>query len=71
LRYSWHLFFDPDEATQIEITFTPHGEGTLVRLEQSGWERLGAAGPARRGRTRDVWTGLTARFASACGAREA
>lgn len=66
LRYRWHLFFDPDEATEIAVSFAPARDGTAVRLEQTGWERLGPSGPPRRTNTGAVWATLTARFAAAC-----
>jgi uncharacterized protein YndB with AHSA1/START domain len=66
LRYLWHLFFDRSEATEVEVTFSPAGEGTAVRLEQRGWERLGDAAADRRTRTRDAWGELGARFVEAC-----
>ena len=31
----------PDVATDIEVTFEPVGDQTLVRLEQTGFERVG------------------------------
>jgi uncharacterized protein YndB with AHSA1/START domain len=65
VRYLWHLFFDPSEATEVELTFTPAGEGTRVRLEQRGWDRLGHAGPLRRTRTGQVWSQLTATYREA------
>jgi uncharacterized protein YndB with AHSA1/START domain len=68
LRYLWHLFFDPSEATEIEVTFTPVDGRTTVRLEQRGWERLGEAGPRRRTRTQQVWRTITADFVGVCGA---
>jgi uncharacterized protein YndB with AHSA1/START domain len=68
LRYRWHLFFEPSEATEVEITFLPVADRTAVRLEQRGWERLGEAGPGRRTRTQGVWSILAAGFISACGA---
>jgi uncharacterized protein YndB with AHSA1/START domain len=68
LRYLWHLFFDPSEATEVEITFAARDDGTAVRLEQRGWERLGDAGPARRERTSQAWGAITARFQTACSA---
>jgi uncharacterized protein YndB with AHSA1/START domain len=67
LRYSWHLFFDPSEATEIELTFTSLGARTAVRLEQRGWERLGEAGAARRERTQHVWAAIVASFEAALG----
>jgi uncharacterized protein YndB with AHSA1/START domain len=66
LRYLWHLFFDPAEATEIEITFTAVDSSTTVRLEQRGWERLGEAGPPRRDRTCQAWSTITAAFIRAC-----
>jgi DNA-binding transcriptional ArsR family regulator/uncharacterized protein YndB with AHSA1/START domain len=66
LRYLWHLFFDRSEATEVEITFTPAGAATAVRLEQRGWERLGAAGQVRKERTRGAWAAITAEYARAC-----
>lgn len=56
LRCWWHLFFTRDEATELEISFAPILGGTRVTIRQSGWKRLGDAGPPRRERTRSVWT---------------
>jgi uncharacterized protein YndB with AHSA1/START domain len=65
LRYRWHLFFDPSEATEVEVTFIASDAGTAVRLEQRGWERLGDAGPTRRDRTGQSWAAITARYVAA------
>ena len=65
LRYLWHLFFDPGEATEVELTFTAVPAGTAVRLEQRGWEKLGEAAPPRRERTGQAWGRLTADYARA------
>ena len=62
LRYRWHLFFDPGEATEVEVTFTVRDGHTAVRLEQRGWDRLGEAGTVRRDRTRRAWATIAARF---------
>ncbi len=69
LAFTWHLFFDPSEATEVEVTFTPVGEETLVRLQQSGFDRLGAAGESRRENTAVAWRMLVDRFAAAAGRR--
>ena len=55
VAYTWHLFFDPSEATDVSVTFESLGSSTTVRLEQRGWERLGEAGPARRHNTIAAW----------------
>jgi Activator of Hsp90 ATPase homolog 1-like protein len=65
LRYRWHPFFDPSEATEVEVTFTPRDRGTAVRLEQRGWEQLGDAGAPRRERTGQAWAAITRRFVAA------
>jgi hypothetical protein len=58
--YLWHLFFDRSEATEITVTFTPLGEGSRVRLEQTGFEKLGeTVGPERRSRTNHAWLEVT------------
>ena len=64
LRYLWHLFFAPEEATEVEVTVRTGGAGTVVRLEQRGFERLGAAGPPRRARTETVWALIGCAFAA-------
>jgi hypothetical protein len=66
LRCLWHPFFDRSEATEVDITFRAVAAGTAVRLEQSGWERLGPAGPPRRTRTEDAWSIVAAAFHGAC-----
>jgi uncharacterized protein YndB with AHSA1/START domain len=62
LRYLWHLFFDPSEATEIEITFIARDRHTAVHIEQRGWEAVGEAGPGRRERTSEAWRAITVRF---------
>jgi uncharacterized protein YndB with AHSA1/START domain len=59
LRYLWHLFFDPSEATEVEVTFRPTDHGTAVRLEQRGWDQLGEPGRRRRDRTEQAWHVIT------------
>ena len=69
LRYLWHLFFDPSEATEVELTFTAAPAGTTVRLEQRGWDKLGngRTRPAPARAHREVWGRLTAAYVRACG----
>ena len=65
LGFSWHLFFTPEEATDVAITFSAIEAGTRIRITQTGWDRLGQAGPPRRERTGSVWTGLLSRLGAA------
>ena len=48
LAFTWQVNIAPEQAQRIEVTFTPVAEGTRVTLTHSGWEKLGAAGAARR-----------------------
>jgi len=66
LKYRWHLFFDAAQATDVEVTFTESGGMTAVRLNQSGWDRLGAAGPPRRTRTGQAWASISGLYTQAC-----
>ena len=63
--YIWHVFFDRSEATQVDVTFVTNNGGTRVRIEQTGFERLGAAGAARRERTYASWGVVAEAFAGA------
>jgi uncharacterized protein YndB with AHSA1/START domain len=51
---AWHLTpdfqYDPDpaKATEVEVTFTPTEDGTLVELEHRGFEKHGEAGMKMR-----------------------
>ena len=57
---------DPDEskASQVEVTFTPEGDGTRVELVHSGFERRGEGGEAvAQGVAGEGgWSGLLARY---------
>jgi uncharacterized protein YndB with AHSA1/START domain len=66
LRYTWHLRADRADATEVQISFEPAEEGTLVRIEHSGWERLGARAAERRERNERGWAGLLPHYVAAC-----
>jgi uncharacterized protein YndB with AHSA1/START domain len=66
LRYTWHLRADRADATEVEIRFEPADEGTRVRIEHSGWERLGARAAERRERNERGWAGLLPHYVAAC-----
>jgi uncharacterized protein YndB with AHSA1/START domain len=48
LAFSWHVGRSPDKAQHVELTFTPVGDGTEVRLVHSGWEALAERAAATR-----------------------
>lgn len=65
LSYLWFLFFDKAGATDVTVSFTATEGGTLVRITQSGFDRLGAAGAERRQRTALAWETITSIYAEA------
>jgi uncharacterized protein YndB with AHSA1/START domain len=68
LRYLWHIFFDRSEATTVEVRFDAIGtDATTVTITQTGFERLGDAGPARREKTGSAWVAIAAPFVAICG----
>ena len=71
VAYRWHLFFDPAEATDVEVTFTPSDDGTNVRIEQRGWERIGAAARERRTNTDRAWAAIVPLYVDAAGSAPA
>ncbi|MEA3059437.1 MAG: hypothetical protein QOE50_849 [Sphingomonadales bacterium] len=52
LLLAWQLrhdfTYDPDLVTEVEVTFTPEGEGTRVNLEHRNLERLGDSAESLR-----------------------
>jgi hypothetical protein len=69
LSYLWHIGASRSDATEVEITFADRGDGTSdIRIEQRGWERLGAAGAARREKNKDGLEAVVPMFVAACAA---
>jgi uncharacterized protein YndB with AHSA1/START domain len=58
LAYQWHIFLERDRATEVSVTFTPLETGTLVRLENGGFEVFGDTGQERQDRVGAAWTGI-------------
>ena len=66
LGYVWHIARDRRDATIVELTFVDLGDGTTrLDIVHSGWERLGAEGPAWREANTDGWSALIPRFVAA------
>ena len=41
LAFSWRqMSFDPDQSTQVEVTFEPVGEETRVSVEHRAWDSI-------------------------------
>ena len=41
LGYTWHPGRGEETAQEVELTFTPEGDGTRVDLRHWGWEKFG------------------------------
>jgi uncharacterized protein YndB with AHSA1/START domain len=67
LILAWKPNLSDNPPTEIEVTFTPQGDGTRVDLEHRGWERLGAIAEEARSGYGENWTGVLALFAAAAG----
>ncbi|MEZ5092602.1 SRPBCC domain-containing protein [Nocardioides sp.] len=50
LVVSWHPGGEPDQASEVEVTFAAEGDGTRVVLEHRGWERFGDSAMLKRRR---------------------
>lgn len=52
LTLEWRAVnFAEHEMTLVEVTFTPRGEGTMVRVEHRGWSAIRDDHPVRHGLT--------------------
>jgi uncharacterized protein YndB with AHSA1/START domain len=51
--------------TELEVRFTPQGDGTLVELEHRGWERLGEIAETARASYGENWQRVLVRFGEA------
>jgi uncharacterized protein YndB with AHSA1/START domain len=67
LVYEWHLRVDRVDATEVEITFDAVPQGTRVRVEHRGWERLGAPGLERRRGNLAGWGSLLPHYRTFAG----
>lgn len=67
LAYLWHIMTDRASATDVEVTFTALPDGTTrVEITQTGWERLGEAGPGWRDANRGGWSVAIPLYTAAC-----
>ena len=61
LAFSWLIGLSAEQAQLIDLRFTPQGEGTLVALTHTGWEKLGEAGVVLRERYGQGWATIIER----------
>lgn len=48
LSFTWHPGRTADDASEVDVEFTPDGTGTRVVLTHSGWEAFGPDAASRR-----------------------
>lgn len=65
LAYLWHIRRDRRDATDVAIAFVAAAGGTRIEITHTGWERLGAEGPAWRDANAGGWNGLLPHFVEA------
>jgi uncharacterized protein YndB with AHSA1/START domain len=61
----WKPTLAAGPSTEIDVTFTPEGEGTRVDLEHRGWERLGDRAEQARSEYGQGWTGVLGLYVDA------
>lgn len=65
LRFTWHPGRpDDEEPTEVEVTFTADGAGTLVTLVHGGWDRLSEERRAGRVDYDNGWPHVLERYAA-------
>lgn len=59
VRFTWHPGrAEDDDPTEVEVTFASDGDGTLVTLVHSGWERVSEERRAGRVDYDNGWPGV-------------
>jgi uncharacterized protein YndB with AHSA1/START domain len=66
---SWYPGRDSDTGQELEVAFQAEADGTHVTLVHTGWERLGAMGPAARTRYEQGWNSVLQRYIELTAAR--
>ena len=64
---AWKVDPDAVAETEVEVRFTPDGDGTHVVLEHRNWERLGADAAEARGSYDNGWVMVLGRYAEGIG----
>jgi hypothetical protein len=67
----WQIGWPKGISTELEVSFEPWGDQTIVTLEHSGFERLGADGPGYRAGYSGGWREVLRWFSERANARPA
>jgi DNA-binding transcriptional ArsR family regulator/uncharacterized protein YndB with AHSA1/START domain len=70
LALSWKVNPESAAPTEIEVRFTPDGEGTRVDLEHRGFERLGEDAPKASAGYTEGWGKVLGHYVGAAGAAD-
>jgi len=62
LVLAWNILERPGEETEVEVRFTPEGDGTRVELEHRGWETLAEAAAEKRADYDTGWGHVLGRY---------
>jgi uncharacterized protein YndB with AHSA1/START domain len=62
LVLAWQVNPETAAPTEIEVTFTPEGDGTRVELEHRNWEQAGESAPGMRDNYETGWDLVLAPF---------
>jgi uncharacterized protein YndB with AHSA1/START domain len=65
LVIAWHVSPDTDAPTEVEVRFSPEGDGTRVDLEHRRWEQSGAGAAEQRAGYDRGWETVLGRFVAA------
>lgn len=65
LGYLWHIRRTREAATDVLVHFEDVDGGSVVRIEHTGWERLGDEAASWRDANRGGWSGLLPHFRTA------
>lgn len=63
LVLAWHVNPDAPAPTEVDVRFSPDGDGTRVDLEHRYWERLGEGAADTRERYETGWDIVLGRYA--------
>jgi len=62
LVLAWNILERPGEQTEVEVRFTPEGDGTRIELEHRGWEALAEAAAEKRADYDTGWGHVLGRY---------
>jgi uncharacterized protein YndB with AHSA1/START domain len=62
LVLAWNVLEREGNLTEVEVRFTPKGDGTRVELEHRGWERVAESGAEKRDSYDGGWGHVLGKF---------